>query len=132
MATMSIRVVTPEREVWKGEASMVVARGLRGEIGILPGHARLLVILDIGVLTVETGPGERYVAVVDGGFLHVVSDRDHTWVNVLAEHAELPDEVDVERARQQKEWAERMLAEREDVEARTELAKALARLHVGD
>lgn len=131
MATMTARVVTPEREVWSGEATLVVARGIGGEIGILPGHTPVLFALDIGVLTIEQRPGERLAAAVDGGFMHVDTAEGLTQVDVLAEHAELAKDVDVEQARRQKERAERMLAERETVEARTELAQALARLHVG-
>jgi F-type H+-transporting ATPase subunit epsilon len=80
---LQIHVVTPEREVWSGEADMLVARTVDGEIGILPGHAPLLALLGEGPLRVKGG-GE-VEATIDGGFLHVAFDR----VEVLAEHAEM-------------------------------------------
>jgi F-type H+-transporting ATPase subunit epsilon len=81
---LSVHVVTPEEEVWTGEATMVVATAADGQLGVLPGHAPLLALLGQGPLEIETGGG-RVKATVDGGFLHVANDR----VDVLAEHASL-------------------------------------------
>ena len=81
---LEVHVVTPEQEVWTGEADFLVATAIDGEIGILPGHAPLLAALDVGRLSIESG-GSKEEAAVDGGFLHVKDDR----VDVLAEHAEL-------------------------------------------
>ena len=81
---LSVHVVTPEEEVWTGEATMVVATAADGQLGVLPGHAPLLALLGQGPLEIETGGG-RVKATVDGGFLHVAHDR----VDVLAEHASL-------------------------------------------
>jgi F-type H+-transporting ATPase subunit epsilon len=55
---LEVHVVTPEREVWSGEASMVIARGVEGEVGILAGHAPLLVRLAIGALRIQRDDGE--------------------------------------------------------------------------
>ena len=108
---LEVHVVTPEQEVWTGEADMVVATAIDGEIGILPGHAPLLAALDVGRLSIDTGGG-REDAAVDGGFLHVKDDR----VDVLAEHAEMGGDVDAfrERRREREEQAE----EQEDQEER--------------
>ncbi len=108
---------------------MVIARGIEGEVGILSGHAPLLVRLAVGPLRIQNGDVEDR-AVVDGGFLHVASEGDATRVDVLASHAELEHEIDVERERRRKEEAERCLQERDDAECRAELAKALARLNL--
>ena len=81
---LEVHVVTPEQEVWSGDAEMVVATAADGQLGVLPGHAPLLALLGRGRLEVQAG-GERIQATVDGGFLHVANDR----VDVLAEHAEL-------------------------------------------
>src|SRR5919197_1407930 len=86
---LEVHVVTPEQEVWTGEADMLVATAIDGEIGILPGHAPLLAALDVGRLSIDTGGG-REEAAVDGGFLHVKDNR----VDVLAEHAEMGGDVD--------------------------------------
>jgi F-type H+-transporting ATPase subunit epsilon len=118
-------LVTPEREVWSGRASIVVARGSEGEVGIQAGHAPMLIQLAIGPLFIQTEQ-ERLAAAVDGGFLHVVTTGGETRVDVLAEHAELREEIDVERARTQREHAERRPGDDESVKA--ELAKARTRL----
>ena len=96
---LEVHVVTPEQEVWTGEADMLIATAIDGEIGILPGHAPLLAALDVGRLSIDTGGG-REEAAVDGGFLHVKDNR----VDVLAEHAEMGG--DVEEFRERRKQAE--------------------------
>jgi F-type H+-transporting ATPase subunit epsilon len=85
MATMRVAVVSPEKEIWSGEAEMVVARTLDGEIGVLPGHIPLLgVLAEEGQVRINTGD-QTVTAEVHGGFLSVTKDG----VSILAESAEL-------------------------------------------
>lgn len=128
MAGLEVRVVTPERELWSGDATMVIARGTEGEVGILRGHAPLLIRLAIGPLRIQhDGTEERMV--VDGGFMHVSTSEDVTRVDVLADGAVLAAEIDVEAARHEREAAEERLArDRDDSVAQADLARALARL----
>jgi F-type H+-transporting ATPase subunit epsilon len=121
-------LVTPEREVWAGEATMVLARGSEGEVGILAGHTPMLIQLAIGPLFIDPVDGGRIAAAIDGGFLHVVTTQGETRVDVLAEFAELNDEIDLDRARRQKEAAERRIREQDGAEALAELAKAVTRI----
>jgi F-type H+-transporting ATPase subunit epsilon len=121
-------LVTPEREVWSGRATMVVARGTEGEVGILSGHAPMLIQIGISALFIHTEAGERIAAAVDGGFLHVVTNDGETRVDILAEYADLEQEIDVDRERGRAQEAERRVRERDDTEALTELAKATVRL----
>jgi F-type H+-transporting ATPase subunit epsilon len=121
-------LVTPEREVWSGQATMVVARGTEGEVGILAGHAPMLIQLGIGPLFIDPTEGDRIAAAIDGGFLHVVTNQGETRVDILAEHAELKDEIDLDQARRQKEEAERKIQNHEDAGALSELAKAVTRI----
>lgn len=130
MAALDVHVVTPEREVWAGAARMVVARGVAGEVGILPGHAPLLIRLAIGVLRIQREDGRWEVAVVDGGFLHVTSGEQGTRVDVLAAHAEMAGDIDRRAAEARVEEMRARLAQAEDAEARAELAKALARVEL--
>jgi F-type H+-transporting ATPase subunit epsilon len=123
-------LVTPEREVWSGQVTMVVARGTEGEVGILAGHAPMLIQLSIGPLFIDPVDGERIAAAIDGGFLHVVTREGETRVDVLAEEAELKHEIDVDQARRRKEEAERRIADREDAGVLSELAKAVTRIDV--
>jgi F-type H+-transporting ATPase subunit epsilon len=83
--------------MWSGQASFVEARTTEGEIGILPGHAPTLAQLDhAAVVRVDGTDGTKTLLAVHGGFLHVTAQG----VTVLAEYAELADEIDVSRARE--------------------------------
>ena len=128
--SVQVRIVTPEREVWEGEASMVVARGIEGEVGILGGHAPMLIRLGVGPLRILRDEG-GIEAVVDGGFLHVTSEGDTSRIDVLASRAELGSEIDLDAARSAKAEMERRLAEdRDDAEALEGLARANARIEM--
>ena len=124
---LDVHLVTPEREVWAGPAQMVVARGTDGMVGILAGHAPLLIRLSIAPIRIQREDGRWLVAVVDGGFLHVTSAEDSTRVDVLASYAELSEEIDREAAQARLEQAQARLSQGDDASARAELAKALAR-----
>ncbi len=123
---LEVHLVTPEREVWVGQASIVVARAIDGDVGILPGHAPMVAALAVGALFIETAEGRTAYA-VDGGFVHVVSLWEGTRVDILAEHAEQAEEIDAAEARRFEERAAELRSEHLYAEARTELAKALTR-----
>ncbi len=96
MAEMSVQLVAVERRLWSGTGTFVVAQTTEGEIGIMPGHEPVLgQLTEGGVVTVRTTDGETVTAAVHGGFLSVTGDT----VSILAESAELADEIDVESAR---------------------------------
>ena len=111
---VEVHVVTPDREVWSGEADLLIARGVDGEVGIQRGHIPLLVQLAIGPLRAKQAGGREVSAVVDGGFLHVSGDAEATRADVLAAHAELAEEIDVEAARRQVSDLEEFLAQARD------------------
>ncbi len=97
MAEMTVDLVAVERKIWSGQASFVFARTTAGEIGILPGHEQTLAQLDqSAVVRVDGTDGGSTTLAVHGGFLHVTPET----VTVLAEYAELADEIDVSRARE--------------------------------
>lgn len=85
MATLSVSVVSADREVWSGEATQLIARTVEGEIGILPGHEPLLAILARGEVRVTLPGGEKITAQADDGFLSVESNT----VQVVARQAGL-------------------------------------------
>jgi F-type H+-transporting ATPase subunit epsilon len=122
VAKLRVELVSPEREIWAGEADMVVAKTIEGEVGILPGHAPVLgVMVDGSVVRIKPAEGgEEVSAMVSGGFFSVSSNQ----VSVLAEYAELGGEVDVEAAREEYERA----SSQEGDEAAAERRRALARL----
>jgi F-type H+-transporting ATPase subunit epsilon len=121
MATMQVELVSIEAAIWSGEASGVYGRTVDGELGILPGHMPLLGALAPGypVRVVQEG-GEELVIAVHGGFLSVRPDG----VSVLAEQAEMADDIDVARARD----ALNRAGQEQDGDADAARDRALARL----
>lgn len=127
---VDVHLVTPEREVWAGEVQELVARGVDGDVGILTGHAPLLVQLAIGPLQLQLPDGSWQKAVVDGGFLHVSSEGGVTRADVLAAHAELVHEIDVEAVRRRLDELQNRLQEDHDGLAKGEIAKAMVRIQL--
>ena len=84
-AGLRVSVVSADKDVWSGEASMVVAKTVEGEIGILPGHEPMLAILALGNVRVTTVDGTKITANAEGGFLSVENNN----VSVVASAAEL-------------------------------------------
>lgn len=99
MAELHVELVSAERKVWSGEASLVVARTTSGDIGVMPGHQPLLGVLEPGTVLIrttgETGEG-TVSAAVHGGFISFAEDK----LSLVAEVAELAEEIDVDRAQQ--------------------------------
>jgi F-type H+-transporting ATPase subunit epsilon len=121
---LTVQIVTPEREVVVcDDATLVIARGIEGEVGIMPGHAPLLIALSVGPLTLVREGDRREVLAVDGGFLQVSRDQ----VIVLAEYAVLPSEIDVGQTEAEiAELKSRLLAEAEAEDLKKRLARAEA------
>ncbi len=82
---LRVELVSADRRVWSGDASMIVARTVDGEMGVLPGHAPVLGVLARGEVRVMSITGDEVVATVDGGFLSVEHDR----VTVVSDSAAL-------------------------------------------
>jgi F-type H+-transporting ATPase subunit epsilon len=126
---LDVHVVTPEREIWSGEAAMVIARGVEGEVGILPQHAPLLIRLAVGRLRIRID-GTEEAAVVDGGFLHVTTTEGVTRVDVLASSAEMAGQIDLRAEERRVQELQGELDRRDDAGLRAELAKAMARVEL--
>jgi F-type H+-transporting ATPase subunit epsilon len=84
MATLTVEVVSPEKRVFSGEATMVSARTLDGDIGILPEHIPLLGVLVPGVVTVKGTDGTTSDFDMAGGFISVNNNR----VSILGEQTQ--------------------------------------------
>jgi F-type H+-transporting ATPase subunit epsilon len=74
-ANLTVEVVSPDKRVWSGEATMVSARTLEGDIGILPDHAPLLGVLVDGTVEIKAVGGEKHQFTINGGFLSVSNNR---------------------------------------------------------
>ena len=128
---LRLEIVTAERMVFEDDnVDMVVAPSVDGEVGILPHHAAMITLLQVGELRVKKGADEQSL-VVAGGFMEVLNDK----VTILADAAERSEEIDVAAAEEARRRAEETLAGRgqaQDLEA-VELAMrySVMRLRVG-
>lgn len=132
MSTFLLEIVTPERIVYSEQVDMVVVRGVEGELGILANHIPLVTPLRIDAARIKKD-GKEEVLAVNGGFIEVRKDK----VVILAESAELPDDIDVERAQAAKARAEQRLqaARQENIDflrAKLSLQRAINRLNVSN
>jgi F-type H+-transporting ATPase subunit epsilon len=125
---MQVELVAADRLVWSGEATMVIARTTEGDVGILPNHAPLLSSIIEGVVDVQTVEGETWIAAVDAGFLSVAANR----ISILAEHAEMSHDIDLERARTELERCQSEGAVDDEALAAAEEAWAEARVRAAE
>ena len=96
MAEMTVELVAVEQRLWSGSATLVSAQTTEGEIGIMPGHEPVLgQLIEGGTVSITSVDGERIVAAVHGGFLSVTA----TTVTILAESADMAQDIDVEAAK---------------------------------
>jgi len=120
--TVRVSLVVPDRELWSGEARIVVAKTTEGDIGVLSGHSPVFGILTEGsVVEILTEEAEIRAA-VSGGFLSVADDR----VSILAAQAELGGEVDLEEAQRELTSADAAPGGDESAEARYAKARLRA------
>jgi F-type H+-transporting ATPase subunit epsilon len=99
-------ILTQERQLYNDAADIVVLPGLEGVMGILPNHSPLLTVLGFGEVVVRSAGEEEFFA-IGGGFAEVQPDR----VIILADSAEQAEEIDVERALEARQRAEKAMAE---------------------
>jgi F-type H+-transporting ATPase subunit epsilon len=123
MPSYHLDLVTPERTVFSGDVTSLTAPSTEGLFGVLPGHAALLTSLAVGLLSFVQADGQPRQAAVSGGFAEVEKGR----VVILAETAELADEIDVPRARQALARAREALAQGPKGGEADQLRQAVAR-----
>ncbi len=133
MATILLEVATPDKgEVFAKEINMLICRSIAGELGILPKHARLLTELIPHAMRIKVDGGETQLF-IGGGFMEVTPEK----ITILADSAETPDSIDVERAKSAYKRAEERVnsfnkgdTEIDIKRAEAALARAKARLLV--
>jgi F-type H+-transporting ATPase subunit epsilon len=131
LSTIKLEIVTPERKVYENDVDMVVVKGVAGELGILPNHIPLVTPLRIAPVKIKYDGNQEELIAVHGGFMEVRKDK----IVILAELAELPGEIDLERAQRAKERAEGRLKSKDEsdlVRAEIALQKAINRINVMD
>lgn len=128
-STFHLEIVTPEKMIVRDEAEEMQIPGKSGYLGILPGHAPLISELSAGELSYRNG-GQTHRYAVIWGFAEVLPDK----VTILAEAAERPEDIDVNRAHSAKQQAEEHLktgkSEDDFTRAEEELKAAETRLEV--
>lgn len=127
MSTIQVEVVSAEKQLYSGEATMVVAPGQMGELGIMPNHAPLLTQIKPGTLKISHADGSEELLYVAGGVLEVQPDK----ITVLADIAERSEDLDEARAEEARRAAEEKLQAGGDMDyaqAQAELARAVAQL----
>ena len=126
---LTVEVVTPDGLIVKGEYDMIVVQSINNELGILPGHAPLIAPVVISSARLRNEKESMRVA-IGGGFIEV--DQDH--VTLLAQSAETPAKIDVQRAQKAKERAQRRIQQKRDEidfrRAELALKRAIHRLDV--
>lgn len=120
---LQVELVAADRVVWSGGATMVIARTVDGDVGVLRGHAPVLSALTQAVVEITPEEGTEVIATVDGGFLSVANDR----VSILSEHVLLAHEIDLSQAEVELEEARRLLGTNNDAEKRIRRAEARIR-----
>jgi F-type H+-transporting ATPase subunit epsilon len=130
--TLNVSIVSPEAEVWSGEAELVIARSPEGEFGIMRGHIPFLAALVPGRVTVVSG-SQREEFFVPGGFLEASGPMDDYHVYVLADDAESLDDIDVAEAKRRLEDLQRRRDQIED-DGRAEamMRVAVARVEIAE
>lgn len=128
MSSITCEIVSAESAIFKGDASMIIAKGTEGELGIVPQHAPLITRLQPGEVRVITEDGEEQHFYVSGGILEVQPDL----VSVLADTAVRAADIDEAAAIRAKEQAEKLLKnknKKQDIATvQGELAQAMAQI----
>lgn len=127
--SFSLTVLTPEREFYKGSAESLTIESIDGEVCILAGHIPMVAALGVGELKIKTG--EKVLeAFHSEGFLEVHADS----TTVFLQACEWPEEIDINRAKEAKERAERRLEQQRSAQAiarsKIALSRALMRIKV--
>lgn len=131
MATpFNVSVVTPEEEIFSGQAELVIARSPEGEFGIMNGHVPFLAALVPGLVTVVSG-GNRESYIVPGGFLEASGSQDDYHVIVLADDADEAGDIDAAEAKRRIAEAQRERDEDIDERAEAQMRAAMARPELG-
>ena len=128
MATLQCRIVSAREELSSGEISMLIATGIEGEIGVLPGHTPLITLLKPGAMRVQTPDGSEEVIYVSGGVLEVQPKM----VTILADTAMRAHNLDESKIVEARRQAEQMLVNQSDTlqtnAALASLAESVAQL----
>lgn len=124
-----LNIIAPERVFYQGKASMIELTTSEGEVGIYKNHIPMTMLIVPGVVTITEADGKKKAA-IHSGFMEILQDK----ITILAEIAEWPEEIDINRAKEAQIRAERRLKMKDPQvnlnRAEIALRKALVRLEL--
>lgn len=130
MAKLSLKIVTPNRIMYDGEADLVIMRTKTGDVGIMNGHQPMVTALDYGVVKIQNSGEEDKLAAVFGGFAKI----NKNGMTILTDIAEWNDEIDPERAERARKRALNRIQNPDPtidmLRAELDLKKAIIRLNL--
>lgn len=128
MNTFYLKVIASDKTFFSGRCKSLVVPTLDGEMGILAHRENVVTAIDMGEMRITDLEDKVITAVVGTGFLQVMNNR----VTVLVDTAELPEEIDIRRAREAKERAEEQMRQKQSIQeyhhSQASLARAMSRL----
>ena len=130
MKTVTVNIVTPDGPVYDSEVSMVIAKTVSGEIGVLAGHIPMVAPLAIGAVKLRKADGSSEIVAVNGGFIEIRPEK----ISILASAAEVASNIDLARAKAALTRAEQRIQKKQDnidfKRADLALKRALNRINV--
>ena len=125
---LQVKVVSADREVWRGESVNIIVRTTEGDIGLLPGHEAFLAALVPCAAQIITTDGNREVIACDGGFVALDNDGH---VSVITQYATRAEEISVDQAQRDRDNLQKKLDEHERSDQDSEVVQDLTcRLHL--
>ena len=122
MNTFYLKVIASDRTFFAGRCQALTVPALDGEVGIMAHHENMVMAIAMGEMRITDVEGKQTIAVVGTGFAQMMNNR----VTVLVDTAELPEEIDIRRAREAKERAEEQMRQKQSMQEY--LARAMSRL----
>ncbi|MDF2690336.1 MAG: atpC [Gammaproteobacteria bacterium] len=128
--TVKLDIVSPEGQIFSGEAAALFVKGAEGELGLYPGHLQLLTKIAPGAVRIQQADGHEELLYISGGMLEVQPHH----ISILADSVERPQDVNEAAALEAKQEAEKLLASKSGThdykKTQQDLAEAIAKLRV--
>lgn len=130
MDTFGLKIIASDKVFYEGRCRNLVIPAPDGEVGLLPHHENMVIAVEVGIARMEVEEGKWSEIAVGTGFAEIVNNR----VTLLVDTAERPEDIDVRRAKEQKERAEEQMRQKRSIQqyyhTQASLARAMNRLRL--
>ncbi len=130
MNTFGLKIIASDGVFYEGRCQKLIIPAADGEQGILPNHENMVIAIQVGIARMDTGEGGWTDIAVGMGFAEIVNNR----VTLIVDTAERPEDIDVRRAREQRERAEEQMRQKQSTQeyyhTQASLARAMNRLRL--